>query len=150
MERGWIVEWENLGSGPCLLSLWPRRALETCPDSSTCRTEETCPRRLLPPTGGSWAQEAPKLSSPSYCIPPTHKPPAEKLRPVCARKTGEKGREELTCRQGSRVRYVRKWPMLGHGVGGVRIQQTGLEKWMKAGESQECEAPGRLEGHRTK
>ena len=53
---------------------------------------------------------------------------------MCARGTGRKGREALTCHQESqgKVRWVRKWPVEGHRVEGVRMQQTELEWWMKA------------------
>ena len=30
------------------------------------------------------------------------------------------------------MRWVRKWPVEGHRVEGVRMQQTELEWWMKA------------------
>ena len=47
-----------------------------------------------------------------------------------------KGRETLTRRQESqgKMRWVRKWPVEGQRVGGVRTQQTELEWWMKAEE----------------
>lgn len=40
VEMGWRAKQENLGSGPCFLSLLFRRTLEMCPDSLNCRTEE--------------------------------------------------------------------------------------------------------------